>query len=135
MTWKLVVQRNHLNSAMRRLTNGVTDDDHEEGASLGVSGMASLKKLVLLDLDNKGRWIVKRYFSGKMSGTKDSGGDTTFWIYTKKSSNQNQTLVIHPGYCWFKNCPPYMEGREIWTKEMDHFRWVGGSFKSKGTHI
>lgn len=45
-----------------------------------------------------------------MSGTKDSSGNTAL-NYPKKSMNQSQNIMIHWGYCWFKNWPPYMEGR------------------------
>lgn len=43
--------------------------------------------------------------------------------------------MIQLGYCWFKNCPPYMEGRGRWEEEADHFIWVSDNFRNKEIYV
>lgn len=43
--------------------------------------------------------------------------------------------MIHLGYCWFKNCPPYMEVGGRWEEEADHFIWVSDNFRNKEIYV
>lgn len=57
-----------------------------------------------------------------------------FQYTNKQSENYKRKLLIHklsifPDKIW--NWSPYMEGKETWRKEMDHFRLAGGQFSNQ----